>query len=132
MQRSFTEHLAVLEEHFRDHPNVEITRRVLECLEYIEKNIDDVASQVGKQGLLRHPTNHLAFHLKDFKQPAEAKISFQLLIAEVKGSLEQLRDIADPNVHQAVTHSFLFNINDDAVGCMLFLIPLIIEKVIRH
>ena len=104
--------------HFSQHSHYEIVVRVLNCLDYIEKNIDTIAKRAGKEDLLRHPENHLAFHLTNYRTPQEAKDQLLKLIIEVKGSFNELLAIEDADTQKSVMNIFLLNINDSDVGCM--------------
>src|SRR5262245_28453998 len=107
-----------LNTHLNQHPNLDITLRVLVCLDYIENNIDEIAKHAGKESLLRHPEKHLAFHLACFSTPNMAKDQLLKLVAEVKGCLTEFLAIEDPVLKKAVINSFLLNINDSDAGCM--------------
>ena len=103
---------------FSENSHLEITLRVLECLDYIEKEIDTIAKQAGKESLLRHPQNHMAFHLAGYQSPDEAKDHLLKLVGEVKGRFQELIAIDTPDLRQAAIQTFLLNINDSEVGCM--------------
>ena len=107
----------IKQEHSK-HPNFAITLKVLECLDYIEKNIDTIAKSAGKASLLRHPTNHLAFHLAGFDTPEIAKDQLLKLVNETKGCFNGILAITDPLVQQSILIGFLNNINDSEAGCM--------------
>lgn len=111
-------YICYLSENFAHHPNLAIIISTLECLEYIEENIHTIAQQVGKSQLLRHPTNHLAFHLSGYRSAKEATDVLLKLAHEVRGRFEQLVTIEDLKHRTAQLNTFLLNINDSDVGCM--------------
>lgn len=100
------------------HSHFEITVRVLECLDYIEDNLGEIASQAGKVSLLRHPVNHLAFHLNGLNTPREVIDTFSKLISEVHGCLSSLLTIENTSIRNQIISIFLNHINDSDVGCM--------------
>ena len=103
---------------FSDHSHLAIATRVFECIDYIAENLDEIKLHAGKDSLLRHPTNHLAFHLNGLNTPEEVVNQFTFLIAEVDACLTGLLDISDVGLRNQVISTFLNHINDSEVGCM--------------
>ena len=110
-------YIKYLKDEFSTHPHFKVTERVLELLDYIENNIDHVVTQIGKKDLIRHPTNHLSFHLNSYTNAESAKKDLLNLVQEVKACLDDLISL-DPKIGIAVTSLFLYNINDADTGCM--------------
>jgi len=107
-----------IKKQFEKHSHLEITIRVLECLDYIQNNINEIASHAGNVSLLRHPTNHLAFHLNDLNTPQEVKDNFANLISETNTCLHGLLSIEDISIRHQIISIFLNHINDSDIGCM--------------
>jgi hypothetical protein len=76
--------LDYLTRYFTHHSHYAITQRVLECLQYIEQNVDNIAAKVGSKDMIRHPTNHLAFHLAGYHNAGDAKRELLDLVNEVR------------------------------------------------
>jgi Ankyrin repeats (many copies) len=110
--------LDYLTRYFHHHSSYAITVRVLQCLIYIEQNIDTIAAKVGSKDIIRHPTNHLAFHLAGYDNAADAKRELLDLVNEVRKCFSDMIAIADESIRYQVITFFLNNINDSQTGCM--------------
>lgn len=110
--------ISYIEINFTDHSHRAIAIRVLECVDYIDRNRDEIAAHAGKVALLRHPGNHMAFHLQGMNAPEDVLDQFGKLVAEVQGCLQGLLQIEDAPIRNEVISLFLNQINDSDVGCM--------------
>lgn len=99
------------------HSHLNIAIRVFECIDYIRDNLDEISSHAGQTELLRHPKNHLSFHLNGLETQEEAKEHFTQLLSEIDSSLAYLLSLDDSQRSQAIS-VFLNHINDSVKGCM--------------
>jgi len=119
MSLSLAEIQQYLWDNYKEHPNIEITQKVLTCVEYIEQNIDNIAQQViaGNNQVFRHPENHMAVHVHAATEQ-EFKQQFRHIIEQLKQCFEDFLQIEDIACKKRIINIFLNNIDDSEVGCM--------------
>ena len=115
-----------INKNFGDHPKREFAVKVAQCIEYIAGNLEDILPKTkpGKDIVLRHPDNNMAFHLdaRDAvtDKAAQASIRQQLegIVAQFKQCFKDFLAIEDEQQRTLIIDCFLNNIIDAPAGCM--------------
>lgn len=112
-----TEIIQYLLRHHESHQHTSLAVRVLQCLIYIENNIDEIATHAGKDHL-RDPVGKLAFHLNNYETPKIARDELLKMVAEVRGVFVEIMAMKEEGLRHETMSIFLNNIRDNDAGCM--------------